>query len=209
MRITVLAHDLLAPALRPGAKVLDATLGNGHDALYLAQHIGEGGELWGVDCQASAVEWSRQRLRESGYGDKSHLYCARHRELPPMMARERNIPESPPYGGYFAAIVANLGYLPGGDHEICTQAEETVDLLRWSLHALEPGGRLVVCVYTGHPEGQRESQAIEAFAAQCEGSRAFVMICKAANRSPHCPWVLLAIRSPARAAGKSVDSQRG
>jgi len=51
--------------LRAGDTVIDATVGNGHDAAVLAEALGRagGGTLLCVDAQAVALERSQERLR--------------------------------------------------------------------------------------------------------------------------------------------------
>ena len=40
-----LARDFLDGLIQPGDAVVDATMGNGHDTLYLAQKVGESGRV--------------------------------------------------------------------------------------------------------------------------------------------------------------------
>ena len=53
------AAELIEGALYKGARAVDATLGNGHDALWLCSLVGEEGHVYGFDVQAEAVERSR------------------------------------------------------------------------------------------------------------------------------------------------------
>lgn len=46
------AHSLLRQALKAGGRALDATAGNGHDTLLLAQLVGETGRVWAFDVQS-------------------------------------------------------------------------------------------------------------------------------------------------------------
>ncbi len=50
-------------------------------------------------------------------------------------------------------IIANLGYLPGGDRAIITRSESTLAALDQSLTSLAVGGRVAVVVYPGHAGG--------------------------------------------------------
>ena len=56
------AAELIEGALAPGGRAVDATLGNGHDALWLCDLVGETGRVYGFDVQQEAVERSRTRL---------------------------------------------------------------------------------------------------------------------------------------------------
>lgn len=45
------AHDTLRKVVRPGDYVIDATCGNGHDTLLLAELVGINGHVLGFDIQ--------------------------------------------------------------------------------------------------------------------------------------------------------------
>lgn len=50
-RVTRAAHLLWAQVVRPGDFVVDATSGNGGDALWLARAVGPSGRLLAIDIQ--------------------------------------------------------------------------------------------------------------------------------------------------------------
>ncbi|MCL6617576.1 MAG: class I SAM-dependent methyltransferase, partial [Anoxybacillus ayderensis] len=64
MRILPFARSLIDFAVKEGDVVVDATVGNGHDTLYLAERVGESGHVFGFDIQAQAIENTTKRLRE-------------------------------------------------------------------------------------------------------------------------------------------------
>ena len=49
------ASEIIQAALPEGGCAVDATLGNGHDALNLAQLVGDGGRVIGFDVQPEAI----------------------------------------------------------------------------------------------------------------------------------------------------------
>lgn len=55
-------HIFWDEQLKSAKTVVDATAGNGHDLVYLAQHCLPGSTLWGIDKQAKAIEASTKRL---------------------------------------------------------------------------------------------------------------------------------------------------
>jgi hypothetical protein len=57
-------------------------------------------------------------------------------------------------------MMFNLGYLPGGDHQLVTRAERTVLALQNACELLADGGVLSVLAYRGHPGGREEAQAV-------------------------------------------------
>ena len=60
-RPTALAQQLLGPLIRPGDIVIDATAGNGHDTLFLAENVGPDGRVLAFDVQAVAIDSTRRR----------------------------------------------------------------------------------------------------------------------------------------------------
>lgn len=161
--ITELVHEALRTTVRPGALVLDATAGNGHDTLFLAACVGPGGRVFALDCQAAAIAATRERLATAGFSGRVELIEGDHAEL------RRRLPASA--HGRLAAAVFNLGYLPGGDKAITTRTDSTLAALEAALDLLRPAGLLLVVCYPGHPEGAREAAAVTAWAEQRAGAQ--------------------------------------
>ena len=59
------------------------------------------------------------------------------------------------------AVAFNLGYLPGEDHAVTTEASETLKALEAATLAIEPEGGLSVVCYPGHEAGAVEAEAVE------------------------------------------------
>ncbi|MDU4300787.1 MAG: rRNA methyltransferase, partial [Eikenella corrodens] len=55
------AHRLLAQATPEGGIAVDATAGNGHDTLFLAQCVGSGGRVYAFDIQPQALAATQAR----------------------------------------------------------------------------------------------------------------------------------------------------
>ncbi len=146
------AHTHIRNVLKPGDSAVDATAGNGHDALFLAECIQLGGKLWAVDIQAAAIEASRQRLASMEKLEGVTLIQANHADLFNL------IPSV--FHGKIRVIVFNLGYLPGGNKACITLPHSTLSALSASLSLLAPGGLLSVMVYPGHKGGAAEAQVI-------------------------------------------------
>ncbi|MBF0469936.1 MAG: class I SAM-dependent methyltransferase [Gammaproteobacteria bacterium] len=148
----------LAGFIRSGTTVVDATLGNGHDALFLAQTISPGGWLFGFDRQAIAVNNSRQRLQRAERSVRTALFCDCHSTI------SRRLPTR--FHGRVGAILFNLGYLPGGERGITTQSETTLSALQQSTSLLATDGVLSIIVYPGHSSGREELEAISTWVRQ-------------------------------------------
>jgi len=146
-----LARDALQRAVQPGDTVVDATMGNGHDTLFLAEQAGPSGHVYAFDIQESAVESTGKLLEEHHLADRVTLCCMSHSEMKRVVS------------GPVAAAVFNLGWLPGGDHAITTRCETTRAAVESALGLLKSGGILTVCAYPGHPEGDREREMLKEF----------------------------------------------
>lgn len=150
------SHVLLGPRLQAGDVVVDATAGNGHDTVFLAQHVMPGGRVFAFDVQAEAIEATRVRVSELRFeisGNKGvtlhHAGHERMAELLPVEAR-----------GRLRAVMFNLGYLPGGDKTRITRGETTLSALKQALDWLAPDGVMTVVVYPGHEGGREEAAAV-------------------------------------------------
>ncbi len=128
------------------------TCGNGKDTLALAQLIGEEGTLIGLDIQSEALA-KTQALLEAHLSPKQlakiHLFLQSHADFPPLAHAQK-----------IKIITYNLGYLPGGDKEITSKVESTLESVKKSLTLLAPQGVVSLACYPGHAEGQREEEAL-------------------------------------------------
>jgi len=151
-RPTQLAHRILGEALRDGDTVIDATAGNGHDTVFLAQCVGENGRVLAFDVQASAILSARARVEMAGLSSRVEF-------LPTTHARMAEHARA----GAVSAVMFNLGYLPRGNHAITTLTGETLMALAAAAGLLKPGGLLTVVCYPGHPAGAAEAAGVESW----------------------------------------------
>ena len=183
-RINAFLHSLIAHFIVRGDTVVDCTLGNGHDALFLAGRIGSGGHLFGFDVQAAALSASRRRLLEAGVGeDRFTLVRGSH-----VMIGEV-VPEG------IGAAVYNLGYLPGGDRAVTTTPEETVPSILDALGLLRPEGIVAVTLYSGHEGGGTESESVLRFAEGLDCGRFHALHLRYANLPKDPPAILIIQRT--------------
>jgi hypothetical protein len=187
------AHLMLEPVLESGGFAVDLTAGNGHDTLFLWRRVGPEGAVLAFDVQPRALHNTSRRLAEAG--------APVHRLEPGQSIR------SPERGVFLirachsalaqlcklppVAIMANLGYLPGGDHELVTHQKTTLNALCRASELLAAGGRIVVTAYPGHPGGQAESRAVQEFFASLDARQWLVLNLCSGNR-PHAPILLVA-----------------
>lgn len=145
-----LAHKYWSELLKQGSVVIDATSGNGHDALFLGKLTlsEEAGSLYCIDLQDKAIENTRKLLQDN-LSEKVFervIFIQRSHETLPEVSCD--------------LIVYNLGYLPGGDKGITTCCESTIASIQSALRLLKRGGALSITCYPGHLEGKRELDLI-------------------------------------------------
>ena len=147
------AQELIEKALFDGARAVDATMGNGHDAQWLCELVGESGRVFAFDVQPAAVARTRTRLTDAGLMSRAELFCMGHERMAEAV------------DGEVDAIVFNLGWLPGAAHIVTTRTETTMRAVQAALELVQPDGFVSICVYPGHEEGTRELHALLAWAA--------------------------------------------
>lgn len=156
-RPTQTAHREVAAVLRPGDVAIDATAGNGHDTVFLAERVGDAGKVFAFDVQAEAIAAARARVEAAGLTGRVEFILASHATI---------VEHAAP--GSVAAVMFNLGYFPGGDHAVITRTGETLAALGAALVVLKPGGVLTVVCYPGHPGGDEESAAVESWSRRLD-----------------------------------------
>lgn len=157
MRITELAHQFIRQTAKADDWVVDATVGNGHDTLFLANQVGPTGRVFGFDIQQQAINATSDRVKHL---PQVTLIHAGHETLTEQL-REYGISSNQ---RRLTAVMFNLGYLPGGDKAITTKPETTLAGLEQALSLMVDGGAISIVLYPGHAEGAKEAQAIRSFA---------------------------------------------
>lgn len=153
VRLTGIAHREVGAVVRPGDLAIDATAGNGHDTLFLAGRIGPTGRVFALDIQAEALEHTRRRLAAAGLASQVTLIHLGHERLCTA------VPQA--VRGRIAAVMFNLGYLPGSDKRCMTGVDTTLAALDQAAACLRPGGILSVIAYRGHAGGRAETVAVQ------------------------------------------------
>lgn len=134
--------------------VIDATLGNGHDSLFLIdQIINKNGWLIGLDIQSQALQAADELIKNQKLESKNIDYA--FFQLCHSKIDTLNLKSAPDL------IVYNLGYLPKGDKNITTLKETTIESLEKAIHLLASFGMITITLYPGHDEGYHEAKLIE------------------------------------------------
>jgi len=197
IRIVDWAQRFLGDVLRPGDFAVDLTAGSGRDTLFLARRVGPSGRVLAFDIQAEALRQTAQRLAAAG--------IAATRRTGPLAAGaattgvdlvhdchaalERYLDRAP------RGIIANLGYLPGGDERVTTGVASTAAALELACQVLAPGGRIAVVLYLRHPGGAAEAEAVDALFCALPSHLWDVLRLQVANRSGS-PYLLAAGKRP-------------
>lgn len=158
----------------PNPVVVDATLGNGNDTLFLAQEVGMSGKVFGFDIQSLAIEKTTHRLKEQGLLNRVSLFQAGHEHW------EQHIPLE--HKHQIQAVIFNLGYLPHGDKTIITKPITTLQAIQHACEWLSPGGIITIALYTGHEGGQDEADHVVSFVSQLPSKQFQVMWQRVLNR---------------------------
>jgi hypothetical protein len=178
-----LSHLFLRSFLHEGHTAVDATCGNGHDTILLAQLVGDGGHVRGFDIQEQAIAETGRRLAEAGLSSRATLLQTGHEELAQHVT------------GPVQIVLFNLGYRPGGDRSIITRPDTTGIALEQSLGLLVSGGIVLVTVYPGHNGGDEEQTAVENWSAKLDPRAFHCWRMGQTNVSHDAPYLLLVQRT--------------
>ncbi|MEQ8174393.1 MAG: class I SAM-dependent methyltransferase [Syntrophomonadaceae bacterium] len=148
-----ISHCLARCRVKPGDRVIDATCGRGHDTAFLAELVGDRGQVFAFDIQEEATRSTRALNEQMGFAKRVEVIHEDHS----LMDRYVGEPVS--------FIMFNLGYLPGSDHRITTAPRTTIDALEKAIGLLGEGGCITLVCYTGHPGGLQELQSLKEYLA--------------------------------------------
>lgn len=180
VKITETAMLLISPYILKGDTVVDATMGNGKDTLFLAELVGESGRVYSFDIQEQAIDHTRQLLTQSQkLNDNISLINDSHENIDHYVKEE------------VAAAVFNLGYLPGGSKEITTKGDTTVVALKKILTLLKKEGIISVLIYSGHGQGKREKEVVLDFLSKLDDKMFHVVSFEMINQKNSPPNLVM------------------
>jgi len=149
-----LAHRYWREVLAEGDTVIDATCGNGHDTLFLAESSLATGlcRIYSLDLQFDAIKKAKEYIYsklQDDVCDNIHFVQQCHAVFPKEITKHS-----------VKLVIYNLGYLPGGDKSITTNVDSTLQSVNSAMDLLVDGGVISITCYPGHPEGEREQDAL-------------------------------------------------
>jgi len=181
-RILPFAKNLLEKAVKPGDFVVDATVGNGHDTVFLAGLVGENGMVYGFDIQAEAIAATRERLSQLGLLKHVTIFHGGHEQLSAKIPTDVH--------GKLTGAIFNLGYLPGSDKTIVTRPETTIAAIEQLLDIMAPEGTIVLVIYHGHEQGAVERDILLQYCQQLDQRTAHVLQYQFINQQNNPPFIV-------------------
>ncbi|MEO1581006.1 MAG: class I SAM-dependent methyltransferase [Pseudomonadota bacterium] len=182
MKLTQIAHQIVRQHIPDGGIAVDATAGNGYDTSFLARCVGETGHVYAFDIQQRAIAATEHRLDSHELLDRVSLTCDSHINLASRIPAATH--------GRINAIVFNLGYLPGGDKTLTTNAETTLAAIADAIDLLSDNGVLSLMAYRGHAGGISEFSAVSSWVNEQSATHALLDHQESPNGGP--AWWLLA-----------------
>ena len=177
-RVLQYAQTLLKSAVDEGDIAVDATAGNGHDTLFLAQLVGDDGFVYAFDVQKQAVDATLHRLLDNALEHRALVLKDGHENV----AKYVNKP--------VAGAIFNLGYLPGSDHEVITRPNTTIQALESLFKLLKIGGIIVLVIYHGHEGGKEERDEVIRFVSELPQKYIHVLRYEFLNQKNDPPFVI-------------------
>jgi len=173
-----MVHEFLRRSVQPGAFCIDATAGRGRDTALLCRLVGESGRVLSFDIQQDAVDQTRALLAQEGLRAEVHLDSHANME---RYAKPESVD----------CVVFNFGRLPGGDPNIVTLAESSLQAIDAGLRLLKPRGVMAIALYYGKENGYEEKYAIEQYLKTIDDRVFTVLSCEWSNRKGEPPLPIL------------------
>lgn len=181
--ITEWLHQQLKYDVENAELCIDATAGKGNDTLFFCENMKETGQVVAFDIQEKALELTEELLEKKGYyNERVSLYLDGHENMDRYIKDETA-----------DVIMFNLGYLPGGDHNLATKPEHTILAIEKGLSCLKPNGVMSVCIYSGGDSGFEERDRVLEFLQQLDPRRYTVIVSSFYNK-PNQPPIPVLIR---------------
>lgn len=182
-QITEWCHELFLMQAVTGGTYIDATMGNGHDTLFLCRLAGEEGHVLAFDIQKQALESTKALLKSEGMEQKARLILDSHENMA-QYADEASVD----------GICFNFGYLPGSDHSLATKPESSKNAVIEGLRLLKKGGVMSLCIYSGGETGFEERDTLLAYLKSLDEKQYLVIVSAYYNRKNNPPIPVLIIK---------------
>ncbi len=182
-QITEWCHHFIRDHVKEGDICIDTTAGNGNDTQLLCELVGESGKVLAFDIQEQAVVNTRRRLEEAGLLERAEVLQESHTKMNDYVEE-----------GTISCIVFNFGYLPGGDHNLATRKDTSIEAIQEGLKLLKKGGMMSLCIYSGGDSGFEEKDAILEELKNLDGKKYLVIKSEYYNRPNNPPMPVMIIK---------------
>lgn len=169
--LTALVHDLLSVLITKDDTIIDMTLGNGFDTLFISSLAKK---VYSFDIQLEAINSSKTILEKI---DNVTLIHDSHVNILS-------------YVESFKGAIYNLGYLPKGDKKITTNAKSTIQSLQTVLNNINPDGFVLMTVYRGHEEGFYEHKELSNYLKTLQTNQYQIITFNLFNDKDTNPYVI-------------------
>ncbi|MDL2249015.1 methyltransferase domain-containing protein [Tyzzerella sp. OttesenSCG-928-J15] len=147
------AHSFVKPHISQGDICIDATCGAGFDTAFLSTAAGAYGKVLSFDIQHEAIETAKLNIADHPFYSNITFINSGHQHIDEYAEKAT-----------VSCIMFNLGWLPGGNHEIRTKTQTTISAITKSLTLIKPTGIISLCLYCGKEMGHDEKKAVLEFA---------------------------------------------
>lgn len=179
VKATSFVHYVLKGKINRGDVVVDATMGNGNDTLFLAKTVGPEGTVFSFDIQQIALNRTKNRIINNKLNNHNiELINDSHETIEDYVTDALD------------AAMFNLGYLPRGDRSIITRPSSTVKSIKSVLKLLKPKGIISIIIYYGHKGGMHEKQQVLSFVEGLSNKDFVVMNCCYINQINNPPLII-------------------
>ncbi|MDE5563731.1 MAG: methyltransferase domain-containing protein [Oscillospiraceae bacterium] len=174
-------HKVLEEHIQYGDLCIDATAGRGKDTLFLSRLVGKQGHVTAFDIQEDAVNSTRALLTAQGMDSRAEVHLDSHSNMAQYAQK-----------GSISAITFNFGWLPGGDHNVFTKPETSIQAIEAGLSLLKDGGIMTLILYYGRETGFAERDALLDYLPTLDSDLYTVIEMPFVNR-PNCPPIPIVI----------------
>lgn len=168
--------------VKEGDTVVDATCGNGNDTVFLAKLVGDSGRVYSFDIQDDAIYNTKKKVHKLNLEKRVNIIKDGHENMNKYITTP------------LKAVMFNLGYLPGGDHNISTQPDTTIRAIKNALSLLDRMGIIVIVIYYGGDSGFEEKEGVLNYLGGIDQKQFLVMKTEFINQM-NCPPILVCIES--------------
>ncbi|MBF8984485.1 class I SAM-dependent methyltransferase [Lutibacter sp. B2] len=182
VKITGLTQLIMSNVIVKGDIVIDGTMGNGNDTLFLANLVEETGKVISFDIQEKAIMNTKQLLEEHNINKQVELIHDGHENIEEYISDE------------ISGAIFNLGYLPKGDTNLITKSKTTIKAIQSCLKLLKKNGIITIAIYYGHEGGEEEKNNVIDYASALDKKLYHVMKMDYINQKGTPPLLIVIMK---------------